>query len=208
MKGLLMKNILPQSNLVSLDARKIIKGHDPYVLWFTGLSGSGKSTIANKVEDRLNKEFRSHTYLLDGDNIRSGLNSDLGFSDRDRSENIRRIGEVCNLFYDSGLIVITAFISPFIKDREFVRFSLPENGFIEIFVDCPLEVCEKRDPKGLYTKARRGEIIEFTGITSPYQPPISPEIMLKSAEISVEECVEQVIKYLEDNKKLGKQEFV
>ncbi len=199
-----MKNIYPHNNLVSLGEREKIKNHKPLVLWFTGLSGSGKSTIADVVEERLNKEFKSHTYLLDGDNIRSGLNSDLGFSKNERIENIRRIGEVCKMFYDSGLIVLTAFISPFIKDRDFVRFSLPENSFIEIYMDCPLEICETRDPKGLYKKGRSGEIKEFTGIDSPYQPPASPELTLNSAETSVEECVDQVIDYLLKNNIVGK----
>ncbi|MBT3670479.1 MAG: adenylyl-sulfate kinase [Bacteroidetes bacterium] len=199
-----MKNIFPQNTLVSRKDRTKIKNHESCVLWFTGFSGSGKSTIANRVEERLNKEYEIHTYLLDGDNIRSGLNTDLGFSESDRVENIRRIGEVCKLFYDAGLIVLTAFISPFVADRNFVRSSLPENSFIEIFVDCPLEVCEKRDPKGLYSKVRKGEIKEFTGIDSPYQAPLSPEVIINSATLSIEECSDQVIKYLVNTHKLGK----
>ena len=149
--------------------RTAIKHHNPACLWFTGYSGSGKSTIANTVEIRLNREFRTHTYLLDGDDIRSRLNKDLGFSLEDRSENIRRLGELTRLFVDAGLIVLTSFISPLRADRNRVRQILPPEQFIEIHVECPLEICESRDHKGLYKKARLGDIPEITGISSSYE---------------------------------------
>lgn len=190
------KNIIPHQHKITVAERTKIKNHQPAVLWFTGLSGSGKSTIAGAVEQQLNQIYHAHTYLLDGDNIRTGLNSDLDFSEQGRQENIRRIGEVSKLMADAGLIVITAFISPFVSDRNRVRTILPENTFIEIFVDCPIEVCEARDPKGLYQKARSGEIRQFTGISSPYEPPIHPQLTLKSAEFTIAECANQVIEHL------------
>ncbi|WP_156778770.1 adenylyl-sulfate kinase [Clostridium formicaceticum] len=164
------------------------------VLWFTGLSGSGKSTVANAVEKKLFEAGRA-TYLLDGDNVRHGLNKDLGFDTKDRIENIRRIAEVSKLFVDAGIITLTAFISPFIEDRNQVR-SLLGDRFIEIFVDCSLETCEGRDPKGLYKKARAGEIKDFTGIDSPYQKPIHPEIIVATDVETVEECRDKIIRYL------------
>ncbi|MCH1931727.1 adenylyl-sulfate kinase [Shewanella sp. A25] len=171
------------------------KQQKPVVLWFTGLSGSGKSTVANAVESKL-LHLGKHSYLLDGDNVRHGLNKDLGFSDADRVENIRRIGEVAKLFVDSGAIALTAFISPFIADRQQVRDLLDKGQFLEVFIDTPLEVCEQRDPKGLYKKARAGEIKHFTGIDSEYQAPINADIHVKTANQSIEECAEQVIQYL------------
>lgn len=167
------------------------------MLWFTGLSGSGKSTLANAVERRLNEQYHAHTYLLDGDNIRAGLNRDLGFSAADRAENIRRIGEVAKLFVGAGLIVIAALISPFRADRERVRALLPEGAFIEIYVRCPLNVCERRDPKGLYRKARAGQLREFTGIDSPYEEPLAPELIADTSTASVEACVAAIIQLLE-----------
>ena len=183
---------------ISRSERSAIKGHKPAVLFFTGLSGSGKSTIANEVERTLNQKYQVHSYLLDGDNIRNGLNKNLGFSNEDREENIRRIGEVCNLFYDAGMLVLASFISPFNKDRDNIRALISDNSFIEIFVDCPLEICEQRDPKGLYKKARSGEIPTFTGISSPYEAPEDPEIIIKAGEFSVDVCSQQVIQYLLD----------
>jgi adenylylsulfate kinase len=171
------------------------------VLWFTGLSGSGKSTVANAV-DKMLHDLGCKTYVLDGDNVRHGLNGDLTFTDEDRIENIRRIGEVSKLFVDAGLIVSTAFISPFIADREMVRKQLVKGEFIEVFVDTPLDICEQRDPKGLYKKARTGEIKNFTGISSTYEAPINAEIVVKTAELSVEECARQVVRYLEGKGKL------
>jgi len=197
------KHIRPHQHSIERQRRSEIKGHRSVVLWFTGLSGSGKSTIANAVEKELNQKYRAHTYLLDGDNIRTGLNKDLSFSAEDRSENIRRIGEVARLFVDAGLIVLTAFISPFREDRKVVRDLLGNGDFVEIFVHCPLEVCEQRDPKGLYQKARLGEIQNFTGINSPYEAPDSPELTLDSSILTVEECVEQVIQYLKSQSLLS-----
>ncbi|MGR5261109.1 adenylyl-sulfate kinase [Vibrio astriarenae] len=180
---------------VSHQDRVNLKKQKPVVLWFTGLSGSGKSTVANAVESKL-LTLNKHSYLLDGDNVRHGLNKDLGFSDKDRIENIRRISEVAKLFVDSGTIVLTAFISPFISDREQARSLMGENEFLEVFVDTPLEVCEQRDPKGLYKKARAGEIKHFTGIDSAYEAPESPEIHLKTDGKSIEVCAEYVVEQL------------
>lgn len=177
--------------------RARLKAQKPAILWFTGLSGSGKSTIANAVEAELVKRGH-HTYLLDGDNIRLGLNRGLGFSDVDRVENIRRIGEVGKLFVDAGMIVLSAFISPFQADREQVRGVVEQGEFIEVFVDTPLAICEARDPKGLYRKARSGEIPHFTGISSPYEAPTTPEIWLRSEQMSLEELVASVLSYLEE----------
>lgn len=175
--------------------RALQKTQSPCLLWFTGLSGSGKSTISNMVDRKL-YGHGAHSYLLDGDNVRHGLSKDLGFSNEDRVENIRRVGEVSKLFTDAGLIVISAFISPFRSDRLLVRNLMPEGEFIEVYVDAPLEVCEERDPKGLYKKARRGEIKNFTGIDSEYEPPQTPEIHLETATCSAEECAEKVWDYL------------
>ncbi|SKC02722.1 sulfate adenylyltransferase subunit CysN [Sphingopyxis flava] len=172
-----------------------LKNQTPKVLWFTGLSGAGKSTIANAVETRLNLMNR-HTFLLDGDNVRHGLNKDLGFTEADRIENIRRVGEVAKLMTDAGLIVLTAFISPFRAERDMVRAMLPEGEFVEIFVDTPLAVAESRDVKGLYKKARAGELKNFTGIDSPYEEPKSPEIRVNTSEMSVEEAAEHIIRQL------------
>jgi bifunctional enzyme CysN/CysC len=170
-----------------------LKNQKPRVLWFTGLSGSGKSTIANAVEKRLNLMNR-HTFLLDGDNVRHGLNKDLGFTEADRIENIRRVGEVAKLMADAGLIVLTAFISPFRAERDMVRAMLPEGEFIEIFVDTPLEVAEARDVKGLYKKARSGALKNFTGVDSPYEPPEHPEIRVNTVEMTVDEAADAIIR--------------
>ncbi|MDV5172125.1 adenylyl-sulfate kinase [Photobacterium rosenbergii] len=189
------ENIVWHDQVISHEARAAQKKQKPVILWFTGLSGSGKSTVANAVEKKL-FDKNCHSYLLDGDNIRHGLNKDLSFSDLDRIENIRRIGEVSKLFVDSGLIVLTAFISPFIGDRQLVRELVNNDEFVEVYIDTPLEVCESRDPKGLYKKARAGEIKNFTGIDSAYEAPVSPEVHVKTAELSIEECAEQVVSYL------------
>ncbi len=167
------------------------------VLWFTGLSGSGKSTLALAIEEKLFE--RGHLcFVLDGDNIRHGLNKNLGFSPEDREENIRRIGEVGRLFADSGVIAMTAFISPYRRDRDKARGLLEDGKFIEIFVEVPLEVAEQRDPKGLYKKARAGEIKEFTGISAPYEEPLNPEIVVNTGELDLEQSIDKVIRYLED----------
>ncbi|ASI97508.1 adenylyl-sulfate kinase [Vibrio rotiferianus] len=183
------ENIVWHQHSVDKQFRAGLKKQKPAVLWFTGLSGAGKSTVAGALENRL-AELGYHTYLLDGDNVRHGLCSDLGFSEQDRRENIRRIGELAKLMADAGLIVLSAFISPHRAERQLVRDLLPEGEFIEVFVNASLEVCEGRDPKGLYKKARAGEIPNFTGIDSEYQAPANPEIDLPAGEKSVEELVE------------------
>ncbi|MGR5205711.1 MULTISPECIES: adenylyl-sulfate kinase [Vibrio] len=182
-------NIVWHQHSVDKQRRAELKQQKPAVLWFTGLSGAGKSTIAGALENRLS-ELGYHTYLLDGDNVRHGLCSDLGFSEQDRRENIRRIGELAKLMADAGLIVLSAFISPHRVERQLVRDLLPDGEFIEVFVNASLEVCEGRDPKGLYKKARAGEISNFTGIDSEYQAPANPEIDLPAGDKSVEALVE------------------
>ena len=189
-----MKNITWHNTSIGKKERSSIKAQKPCVLWLTGLSGSGKSSLANAVEKKL-FEKGYHTYLLDGDNVRMGLNKDLSFDEASRNENIRRIAELCKLFVDSGLIVLSAFISPFKKDRDMARALLDEGEFIEIFVDTPLEICEKRDVKGLYKKARNGEIKNFTGISSPYEKPLNAEIHIKY--YNFDENVELILRYLE-----------
>jgi len=184
---------------VTREMREKLNGHKPCIIWFTGYSGSGKSTIANILDTYLHKGGY-HTYILDGDNIRSGLNKNLGFSDDDRKENIRRISEVAKLFADSGTIVLTAFISPFIEDRQIARDILSKDfNFIEVYVEADLETCEARDPKGLYKKARAGQIKNFTGIDSPYEAPINPEITLKTSQYSPDLSAYTVLHYLYDN---------
>ncbi|HEY0112433.1 MAG TPA: adenylyl-sulfate kinase [Allosphingosinicella sp.] len=189
-------NIHPQALEVTREARAAIKGQRPRLLWFTGLSGAGKSTIANRVEEKLHAMGR-HTFLLDGDNVRLGLSRDLGFSEADRAENVRRVGETAKLMLDSGLIVLAAFISPFRAERRMVREMLPEGEFVEVFVDVPLEEAERRDPKGLYAKARSGQIPNFTGIGSPYEPPEAPEILIDAARLSIEEAAEEICRFLD-----------
>jgi len=191
------ENIVYHDHQVTKKQRSSIKKQKPCILWFTGLSGSGKSTIANAVEVELN-ELDKHTYLLDGDNIRLGLNKGLTFSDEDRIENIRRIGELSKLFVDSGTIVLAAFISPFIIDRKIVRDLVKKNEFIEVFIDTPLAICESRDPKELYKKARQGKIPNFTGISSVYESPIKAEINIKTDLLNLKECVNKIINYLAD----------
>jgi adenylylsulfate kinase len=190
-------NITWHDHKVSSADRKKLMGHQGAVLWFTGLSACGKSTIANTVDHLLHSEGK-HTYLLDGDNIRHGLNKNLGFSAEDRAENIRRIGEVAKLFADAGIITSTAFISPYRADRDKVRALLPEGEFIEIYVKASIETCEKRDPKGLYKKARAGEIKGFTGIDDPYEEPANPELVLDSDNKGIDELAAEVIAYLKD----------
>jgi adenylyl-sulfate kinase len=192
------ENIVWHEHNLSKKQRSEQKRQKPCILWFTGLSGSGKSTIAGAVEQKL-FELGHHTYLLDGDNVRHGLNKDLGFSDKDRVENIRRIGEMSALFADAGLIVLSAFISPFKSDRKMVRELVEQREFLEVFMDTPLEVCEQRDPKGLYKKARRGVIKNFTGIDSSYEIPEKAEITINTATESVESCVDQIVSYLQAN---------
>jgi adenylylsulfate kinase len=181
---------------VSRVEREGRNGHRGAILWFTGLSGSGKSTLANAVDHRLH-ELGLSSYVLDGDNVRHGLNGDLGFSPEDRTENIRRIGEVAKLFTDAGTFALTAFISPYREDRDRIRATTDRpDDFVEIFVSCPLDVCEERDPKGLYVKARAGEIPEFTGISAPYEEPVTPELVVDTAASSLDECVDVVLNHL------------
>jgi len=190
------KNIIPHSFFVDRNKRQELKDHPSFLIWFTGLSGSGKSTIASRLEEELfNRGY--HTYILDGDNVRDGLNADLDFTDFGRKENIRRIGEVANLFVDAGLIVLASFISPFKEEREFVRKTVGKSNFFEVFVDCSVEECEKRDVKGLYKKARAGEIPHFTGISSPYEAPESPDLKIDTSKISVDEAIQKLIDKLD-----------
>ncbi|MCH8553653.1 MAG: adenylyl-sulfate kinase [Schleiferiaceae bacterium] len=185
-------HIIPHNHTIGTENRSQLLGHEPLVVWFTGLSGSGKSTLANLLEQQLHASGIL-TYILDGDNVRKGLNSDLDFSDVSRVENIRRIGEVANLMADAGLVVLSAFISPFQSDRDMVRSRVGSQRFLEVFVDCPLEVCEQRDVKGLYQKARAGEISSFTGISSPFEAPQHPDLVVKTNESSQEECLNQLL---------------
>ncbi|WP_226534555.1 adenylyl-sulfate kinase [Fictibacillus halophilus] len=192
------KNIKWHGTRVTKDMKKNLHGHKSFVLWFTGLSGSGKSTIASEVEHILFQRGLS-TVLLDGDNVRHGLNRDLMFSEEDRKENIRRLGEVAKLFVDNGVIVLVAAISPIEEDRQAVRKMLGKDEFIEIYVDCSLNVCENRDPKGLYKKVRNGLISNFTGISNPYEIPRNSEIVLSTEMKNIEECTNDVIEYLTSN---------
>lgn len=189
------ENTVWHAQHISKAQRSEQKNQKPCLLWYTGLSGSGKSTVANAV-DALLFERGCHTYLLDGDNVRHGLNGDLSFTDEDRIENIRRISEVAKLFTDAGMIVSTAFISPFASDRQMAADKMPAGEFIEVYIDTPIDVCEQRDPKGLYKKARAGEIKHFTGIDSAYDVPKAPAIHVKTAEKDIQACAEQIVEYL------------
>ncbi|WP_163099840.1 adenylyl-sulfate kinase [Peribacillus alkalitolerans] len=185
------RNIVWHEASITKEERRKKYKHRSFILWFTGLSASGKSSIANAFARWL-FEHEKQSYVLDGDNIRHGLNSDLGFNEHDRKENIRRIGEVSKLFVDSGQIVLSAFISPYCQDRDSVRQLVEKGEFLEVYVKCSLEECEKRDPKGLYQKARNHEIPHFTGISAPYEEPLHPEIILDTEKYSIEECVQQL----------------
>jgi bifunctional enzyme CysN/CysC len=185
-----------QSLDIDKSARAALMGHKPCVIWFTGLSGAGKSTIANLVEKRLHALGR-HTYLLDGDNVRHGLNKDLGFTDADRVENIRRVAEVARLMVDAGLVVLVSFISPFRSERRMARTLFGEGEFVEVFVDTPLHVAESRDPKGLYGKARRGDLKNFTGVDSPYEVPEHADLRLDTTRLSAEDSALAVLTHLE-----------
>ncbi|WP_112182155.1 MULTISPECIES: adenylyl-sulfate kinase [Paraliobacillus] len=188
-------NIVWHDSIVTKEDRQSLKKQKSAVLWFTGLSGSGKSTVSVDLEKKL-FEHGVHTYRLDGDNIRHGLNNNLGFSAQDRKENIRRIGEVSKLMVDAGLLTLSAFISPYREDRDHVRSLLASEEFVEIYVKCSLESCEERDPKGLYKKARAGEIKGFTGIDDPYEEPLNPEVIIETDKQSVDESVKKIIDYL------------
>jgi adenylylsulfate kinase len=188
----MQENIVPHNFGIGQKEREALKGHKGMLLWFTGLSGSGKSTVANAVEEELHR-MSVHTYTLDGDNIRSGINKDLSFAPEDRSENIRRIAEIANLFVDSGTVVLAAFVSPYKKDREMVKSVVKDFNFVEIFVDTPLEECERRDVKGLYAKARQGLIKDFTGINAPYEAPEQPDIRIDTTQSNIEESTAQIV---------------
>jgi len=190
-------NVVWHHATVTRERREEQHGHKSVVLWFTGLSGAGKSTLAHATEEKLH-QMGCSTYVLDGDNVRHGLCGDLSFSDEDRKENIRRIGNVAKLMMESGVIVLTAFISPFRSDRELVRNMMPHGEFIEIFCKTDITVCEQRDVKGLYKKAREGVIKEFTGISSPYEEPQKPEILVRTGEDSLEDCVDEIINFLSE----------
>jgi adenylylsulfate kinase len=188
-------NIFWHEQSVTVEERWKSNGYRSCLLWFTGLSGSGKSTVAHALDKRLHM-LKVHSYVLDGDNVRHGLNKDLGLSPEDRKENIRRIGEVSKLFIDAGLIVLAAFIAPYNEDRKQIRDLLKEGEFIEVYVKCSIEECENRDPKGLYSKARSGAIEGFTGISAPYEEPETPEIILETDKMSLDNCIETLMKYL------------
>ncbi len=187
--------VIPHQHEITKEDRRRLNGHGSLILWFTGLPSSGKSTLANEIEKELIQ--RNHrTYILDGDNVRMGLCKDLGFSAEDREENIRRIGEVSKLFMDAGVLVLSAFVSPYRADRDAIRELVEEGEFVEVFVDCSVEQCEQRDVKGLYKKAREGVIKGFTGIDDPYEEPSSPEIVVDTEKHSIEECKQQILDYL------------
>ena len=190
-------NIVWHHATVTRERRNQQNSHKSAVIWFTGLSGSGKSTLAHAVEELLHQKG-CKTFVMDGDNVRHGLSADLRFSDEDRKENLRRIGEVSKLFIEAGTIVLTAFISPFREDREWVRSLIPHGDFLEVYVDCPIEVCEERDVKGLYRRARAGEVKEFTGISSPYELPEKPELTVNTEQETFEESVQKVINLLNE----------
>ena len=195
------KYIVPHSYKIGKQDRQKLNGHRSFIVWFTGLSGSGKSTLANLVEDKLFEEG-CHTYLLDGDNIRTGLNKNLGFAEEDRKENIRRIGEVAKLFVDAGVIVLCAFVSPYKADRRMVRDLVEEGEFVEVFVNCSLEICEQRDVKGLYKKARNGEIKNFTGIDAPFESPENPEVEIRTDTMSESESIDKILTLLSEKLKV------
>jgi len=190
-------NVVWHHATVTRDRRQNQNGHKSFVLWFTGLSGAGKSSLAHAVEERLH-EMGCRTFVMDGDNVRHGLCGDLGFPIDDRMENIRRVGAVANLFLEAGVIVMTAFISPFRNEREMARTLIPHGEFFEIYCHCPLEVCERRDVKGLYKRARAGEISDFTGISSPYEEPTNPELSVDTGALSIEESVDMVVEMLRE----------
>ena len=200
-----MNNIIPQHYTITSKKRAVLKQHKPLVVWFTGLSGSGKSTIANLVEKEL-FEMGIHTYSLDGDNIRGGLNNNLGFTQEDRTENLRRIAEVAKLFLDSGIVVLSAFITPLKADRELIKNIIGASNFIEIFVNTSLEECERRDVKGLYAKARAGEIKNFTGINAPFEIPFNPEMILETEKENLVESAQKVLNKIQPKLRLDKDE--
>ena len=190
-----MKNIIPHHYKITVKERRQINNHNSFLIWFTGLSGSGKSTIANLVEEKLHQQGVK-TYSLDGDNIRDGINKDLTFSPEDRTENIRRIAEVSKLFIDAGIVVLGAFVSPYKKDRKNIEKIVDSTNFVEVFINTSVEECERRDVKGLYQKARKGEIKDFTGISAPYEAPFNPAIEIKTEELTIEESVSKIVEFV------------
>lgn len=192
---LMKDNIIPHDYQVNIKDRRKANNHNSFLIWFTGLSGSGKSTIANVVEQKL-QEQGIKTYTLDGDNIRQGINNDLTFSPEDRTENIRRIAEVSNLMIDAGLVVLAAFVSPYKKDRDNIRKIVKDVNFVEVYINTSVEECERRDVKGLYKKARAGEIKNMTGISAPYEAPLHPDIEIKTEETSIEKAVDRIVKHI------------
>ncbi|NOZ70178.1 MAG: adenylyl-sulfate kinase [Deferribacteres bacterium] len=192
-------NVIWHRATVTREKRERLNGHRSVILWFTGLSGAGKSTLAHAVEEQLH-QMRCRTFVFDGDNVRHGLNSNLGFSREDRKENIRRIGEMCKLFIEAGVIALAAFISPYREDRASVRRLVSEGDFIEIYCNCSIEICERRDVKGSYARARRGEIPEFTGVSAPYEVPENPELVMDTGNTPLENCVERIVEYLRERK--------
>ena len=191
-------NVVWHNATVTRKRREKMNGHGSAILWFTGLSGAGKSSLAHAVEEELH-QLGCRTFVFDGDNVRHGLCADLGFSAEDRVENIRRVGEMAKLFVETGVIALTAFISPFLSDRERVRSLVPHGNFLEIYCHCPLEICEQRDVKGLYKRARAGKIKDFTGISSPYEAPVNPELIVETGTLTMEESVAQVMQLLRDH---------
>jgi adenylylsulfate kinase len=190
-----MKNTFEQDYQISKKDRQKLHRHNSFLVWFTGLSGSGKSTLANLVELELHK-LNVSTYTLDGDNIRRGINKSLGFSEEDRTENIRRIAEISKLFIDAGVVTLAAFVSPYIKDREGIKQIVGNENFVEVYVNTSLEECERRDVKGLYKKARTGEIKNMTGVNAPYEAPVNSEIEIITEDLSIEECVKTIVNYI------------
>ena len=197
----MQKNIVPHAFKISRSDRNKVNNHQSFLMWFTGLSGSGKSTIANQVEQELHK-MNIKTYILDGDNVRKGLNSDLNFSPEDRTENIRRIAEAANLMIDAGLVVLAAFVSPYKKDRENIRNIIKDVNFVEIYINTSLAECERRDVKGLYKKARSGEIKNMTGVSAPYEAPEEPDVVINTENETVEEAVMNILQYIKPKLKL------
>jgi adenylylsulfate kinase len=198
----MQENIIPHQFTVSKKQRSNINGHSSFLIWFTGLSGSGKSTIANALDYKLNKS-KVHTYLLDGDNVRKGINMDLSFSPEDRTENIRRIAEISNLMIDAGLVVLSAFVSPYKKDRMMVKNKVKDVSFVEVFIDTPLSECIKRDTKGLYAKAKKGIIKDFTGINAPYESPDNPDVTIDTTKLTIDQAVNMILKKIEPKLELN-----
>lgn len=197
-------NIYHQKSLITRNNREVLNAHKSFIVWFTGLSGSGKSTLAFALEERLHLQ-NYRTYVIDGDNLRHGLSSDLGFSNDDRRENIRRAGETAKILIDAGIITFAAFISPMLSDRSLIRSMVSDGEFIEIYCAAQVEVCERRDIKGLYVKARKGIIKNFTGINAPYEPPVTPELIVQTGELTINQSVEQILSFLRSRDLLSKE---